>query len=90
MIRPTRPYRAVRAFAGLVMVLGFFGVWAHGMLTDSPVGTFYEVVTIALVLAGAYAVLGKETVAAAVEDAQEIAGEGSDEQGGDDQGGGSA
>jgi hypothetical protein len=45
-------------------------------------------VTIALVLAGAYAVLGRRIVSAAAEDAQEMAGDGSDEQGGDETSGG--
>ena len=83
MTPPTRPYRALRAGVGASVILVVVAMWAHGQLTGDPLSTLWEVVVLAIVLAGGYSVFGHSTMSAAIDDAQEIT-DGSD--GGEDDG----
>jgi hypothetical protein len=65
------------------VILIVVAMWAHGQLTGNPLSTLWEVVVLAIVLAGGYSVFGHSTMSAAIDDAQEIA-DGSD--GGEDDG----
>jgi hypothetical protein len=78
MTPPTRPYRALRAGVGAGVILVVVAMWAHGQLTGDPLSTLWEVVVLAIVLAGGYSVFGHSTMSAAIDDAQEIA-DGSDD-----------
>ena len=73
MTPPTRPYRALRAGVGAGVILVVVAMWAHGQLTGDPLSTLWEVVVLAIVLAGGYSVFGHSTMSAAIDDAQEIA-----------------
>ena len=84
MTPPTRPYRALRAGVGAGVVLVVVAMWAHGQLTGDPLSTLWEVVVLAIVLAGGYSVFGHSTMSAAIDDAQEIT-DGSDDSDGDGQ-----
>ena len=77
--RPTRPYRALRATVGTAVIASVVAVWLHARLTGEPLGTLWEVVMLALVLAAGYAVFGPRTMTAAVEDARDLSGEGGEE-----------
>ncbi|UIP00338.1 hypothetical protein Hbl1158_02915 [Halobaculum sp. CBA1158] len=84
---PKRPYRALRSGVGALVVATIIALWAHGHLTGDPLGTTWDIVVVALVLASGYAVFGRATMSAAVDEAQQLT-EGSDsgsgEDGGDD------
>jgi len=69
---PTRPYRALRSAVGAVVLVSVITLWAHGQLTGDPLGTTWDIVVVALVLASGYAVYGDETMSAAVDEAQEL------------------
>jgi hypothetical protein len=84
MSPPTRPYRALRAGVGAGVILVVVAMWAHGQLTGDPLSTLWEVVVLAIVLAGGYSVFGHSTMSAAIDDAQDIA-DGSDDSDGDGQ-----
>jgi len=84
MTPPTRPYRALRAGVGAGVILVVVAMWAHGQLTGDPLSTLWEVVVLAIVLAGGYSVFGHSTMSAAIDDAQEIT-DGSDDSDGDGQ-----
>ena len=73
MTPPNRPYRALRAGVGAGVIAVVVGLWAHGQLTGDELGTLWEVVVLAIVLAGGYSVFGHRTMNAAVDDAQELA-----------------
>jgi hypothetical protein len=60
-------------------------LWAHGQLTGDPLSTLWEVVVLAIVIAGGYAVFGEKTMSAAMDDAQDLTN-GSEESGGDGEG----
>jgi len=74
MQRPQRPYRALRAFVGTVVLLVTFGLWAHSQLSGQGLGTLWDVVALAIVIAAGYAVFGKRTFGAALEEAQDVQG----------------
>lgn len=87
--RPTQPYRALRAFVGTVVIATVVGVWLHARLINGArLGTLWQVVILALVIASGYAVFGPRTMTRAVEDARDLSGEGetdtSDDAGDDD------
>lgn len=73
-MRPARPYRALRAGVGAVVILSVVGLWAHGQANGAPLETIWQVVMLALVFASAYSVFGRRTVENAVETAQELQG----------------
>ena len=73
MTPPNRPYRALRAGVGAGVITVVIALWAHGQLTGDELGTLWEVVVLAIVLAGGYSVFGHSTMSAAVDDAQELA-----------------
>lgn len=78
---PTRPYRTLRALVGTGAVALVLALWAHGQLTGDPLSTLWEVVVLAIVIAGGYAVFGESTMSAAMDDAQDLTdggGEGDD------------
>ena len=79
---PTRPYRALRALVGTGIIAAIVGLWVHARLAGEPLGTLWEVVMLALVIAAGYAVFGHRTMAQAVEDARDLSGEGGDEDDG--------
>lgn len=67
-----RPYRKLRAGVAATVVLATIALWAHGHLTGEPLGTLWDVVVLAFVLASGYAVYGEQTMDSAVETAQEM------------------
>jgi len=77
-LRPQRPYRALRAFVGTVIILTVVGLWAHARLTGEQLGALWEVVMLALIAAAAIAVFGRRTFESAVETSQTLRGEDSD------------
>jgi hypothetical protein len=79
MNRPTRPYRALRAGVGTVAVVLVLALWAHSQLTGDPLSTLWEVVVLAIVIAGGYAVFGQRTMSAAMDDAQDLTNGSSEE-----------
>lgn len=85
---PTRPYRALRAGVGALVVTAVIALWAYGQVVGDPLGTLWDVVVLAIVLASAYSVYGYETMSAAVDEAQDVAGtgEGDDAEEGDEDG----
>jgi len=76
---PTRPYRALRALLGTAVIATIVGLWAHAQLTGGRMGTLWEVVMLALVLASAIAVFGRRTVEAAVEASQQLQDQNNDD-----------
>ncbi|ACM56364.1 hypothetical protein [Halorubrum lacusprofundi] len=84
MTPPNRPYRALRAGVGASVIAVVVALWAHGQLTGDELGTLWEVVVLAIILAGGYSVFGHSTMSAAVDDAQELA-DGADDEEGDGQ-----
>jgi hypothetical protein len=79
---PKQPYRALRAGFGAVLLALVVGLWAHGQLAGEPMGTLWELVILALVLAGGYSVFGEQTMTSAVDTAQDLQG-GGDQEGDD-------
>ena len=71
-MRPTRPYRALRATVGTVAIGLVLGLWAHARLTGGSLSTLWEVVVLAIVIAGGYSVFGRRTMSAAMDHAQEL------------------
>lgn len=80
---PTRPYRALRAGVGTIVIGAFVGLWIRGYLVADPLGTLWDVVMLVLLFAGAIAVFGRRTMQTAVDEAQEIRGQG-DQEGSED------
>ncbi|OYR53593.1 hypothetical protein DJ73_07225 [Halorubrum sp. Ea1] len=78
MSSPTRPYRALRAGVGTLVILVVLGLWVRGQIVGDPLGTLWDVVVLALLLASGYAVYGPRTMSNAVEDAQELSDGGTD------------
>jgi uncharacterized membrane protein len=76
---PTRPYRLLRALVGTGIIAAVVGLWIHARLIGEPLGTLWEVVMLALVIAAGYAVFGHRTMTQAVEDARDLSGEGETE-----------
>lgn len=74
--RPEQPYRLLRAIVGTVVISAVVGLWIHARLTGSGLGTLWEVVMLALVIAAGYAVFGPDTMSSAVDDAKSLSGEG--------------
>lgn len=81
MHRPQQPYRALRAGVGTVVILTVVGLWAHGQLTGQPLGTLWDVVALAVVIAAGFVVFGRETFGAALDEAQDVQGGGDDNSG---------
>ena len=79
-MKPQRPYRALRAFVGTVVLLVTFGLWAYAQLSGQGLGTLWDVVALAIVIAAGYAVFGKRTFGAALEEAQDVQGGDDDDQ----------
>ena len=79
-MKPTRPYRALRAVVGTAIIAVVLGLWAHGQLTDAPMDMLWDVVVLALLIASGYSVFGRRTMDRAVETAQEVAGDDSTEE----------
>ncbi|OYR54330.1 hypothetical protein [Halorubrum halodurans] len=77
MRSPTRPYRALRAGVGTVVIATVLALWVRGQIVGDPLGTLWDVVVLALLLASGYAVYGRRTMTTAVEDAQELSEGGS-------------
>jgi len=75
---PTRPYRTLRALVGTGAVALVLALWAYGQLTGDPLSTLWEVVVLAIVIAGGYAVFGESTMSAAMDDAQNLTDGGGD------------
>lgn len=74
-----RPYRALRAAVGTIILLGITGLWAASKLEIvPPLGAMWDVVVLGIVIAGGYAVYGEATMTAAMDDAQEFTGADSD------------
>lgn len=71
-MRPTRPYRALRATVGTVAIGLVLGLWAQARLTGGSLSTLWEVVVLAIVIAGGYSVFGRRTMSAAMDDAQQL------------------
>ncbi len=78
-MKPTQPYRAWRAIVGTAVIVTVLGLWTHAHLAGQPLDMLWDVVVLALVIASGYAVFGRRTMQSAVQDAQEIAGDGSEE-----------
>ncbi|MDS0258580.1 hypothetical protein NDI56_04035 [Haloarcula sp. S1CR25-12] len=76
---PQRPYRALRAGAGAVVLATVVGVWVHSYVTGQQPGTLLQVVYIALVIASGFAVFGRDTFGAALDEAQDVQGGGEDD-----------
>ncbi|WP_277540214.1 hypothetical protein [Haloarcula laminariae] len=78
-MRPQRPYRALRAGAGAVVLATVVGVWVHSYVTGKQPGTLLQVVYIALVIASGFAVFGRDTFGAALDEADQVTnGDGND------------
>jgi len=86
-VKPARPYRALASGVGAVVILAVVALWARGQVTGSPLETLWQVVMLALVIAAAYRVFGKQTMDDAMDAAQDLQG-GTD--GGDQEGDGDA
>ncbi|GGK74628.1 hypothetical protein [Haloarcula sebkhae] len=81
MQRPQRPYRALRATVGTAVIATVTALWAHGQLTDNPLGTLWEVVILAIVIAAGFAVFGRRTFGAALDEAEQVkGGDGDDDE----------
>ena len=78
-MKPTQPYRAWRAIVGSVVIATVIGLWAHAHLTGTGPDMLWDVVVLALVIASGYAVFGRRTMQSAVQDAQDIASDGTEE-----------
>jgi len=61
-------------------VLGTLAIWAHGQLTGQPLGTLWDVVVLAIVIAGGIAVFGKDTFGSAIDEAQDVQGSDTDSE----------
>jgi len=72
MRTPQRPYRALRAGVGAAIIATVTGLWAYGQLYGTPLGTLWEVVMLAIVIAAGFAVFGKDTFGAALDEAQDV------------------
>jgi uncharacterized protein (DUF58 family) len=75
MNAPQRPYRALRAGVGTVLIGVVIALWAHGQLTGQPLGTLWDVVILALLIASGMAVFGRRTFGAALEEAEKVSGD---------------
>ena len=71
-MRPTRPYRALRATVATGVIAVVLGLWAHGQLTSAPMDMLWDVVVLVLLIASGYAVFGRRTMSQAVEDAKDL------------------
>jgi len=74
-MRPQRPYRALRAGVGTVVILSVVGLWVHGQLTGRPLGTLWDVVALAIVIAAGIAVFGRQTFTTALDEAEQVSGD---------------
>jgi hypothetical protein len=72
---PTRPYRALRAVVGAVVIATTVGLWAHGKVVGSELGTLWDVVVIALLIASGIAVFGRDTMTTGLEEAKDVSGQ---------------
>jgi hypothetical protein len=82
-MKPTRPYRALRAVVATAVIAVVLGLWARGQLVGEPLGAMWDVVILGLLIASGIAVYGRRTMSAALEEAQDVTGDG----GGSDDGG---
>ena len=73
-MRPQRPYRALRAAVGTIVVLAVVGLWAHAQFTGESLDMMWQLAALVIVLAGTLAVFGKGTFDAATSAAKEIGG----------------
>jgi len=71
-MRPQRPYRALRAGIGAAIIATVTGLWAYGQLYGTPLGTLWEVVMLAIVIAAGFAVFGRATFTAALDEADQV------------------
>jgi hypothetical protein len=81
MKTPTRPYRALRAGVGTVVITVVLGLWTYGKYTGEPLGAMWDVVVIALLIASGIAVFGRKTMTAGLDEAQDVAGQSGTEEG---------
>lgn len=72
-MRPQRPYRALRAAIGAIVVLAVVGLWAHAQLQNQPLDMLWQLAALVIVLASVYAVFGKGTFEAATSAAKDLA-----------------
>lgn len=72
MARVQRPYRALRAVVGTGVIALVVALWAHAQLTGDPLGTLWDVVLLALLIASGIAVFGRRTMTTALEEAQDV------------------
>ena len=71
-MKPTQPYRALRAVVGSAIIATVLALWAHGQLTDQPLDMLWDVVVLGLLIASGIAVFGRRTMQTAVDAAQDI------------------
>jgi len=79
MRTPQRPYRALRALVGTAVITTVTAMWAYGQLYGQPLGTLWEVVILAIVIASGIAVFGRRTFGTALDEAEQVKGGGDDE-----------
>jgi len=83
-MRPTRPYRALRATVATGIIASVLALWAHGQLTGAPMDMLWDVVVLVLLVASGYAIFGRRTMSRAVEDAQKLTDDSDGGDGGSD------
>lgn len=79
MRTPQRPYRALRAAIGAGVITVVTAMWVYAQLKGQPLGTLWEVVMLAIVIAAGFAVFGRRTFGAALDEAEQVSGGGDDE-----------
>lgn len=73
-------YPPLRKLVAVIVLVAVVALWAYGRLTGNlagqAMGTLWEVVMLAIVIAAGYTVFGPDTMGQAVDDAQELANQG--------------
>jgi hypothetical protein len=79
-MKPQRPYRALRAAIGAIVVMAVTALWIYGQMAGQPLGTLWDVVMLSIVIAAGFAVFGRRTFSAAVDEAESLKRSDSDDE----------
>lgn len=73
-MRPQQPYRALRAVVGTAIIVTVVALWVWGHVQGQRLGTLWDVVLLALLIASGIAVFGRRTFVDALDEAEQIKG----------------
>ena len=74
----------LRTAIGTAVITAFVSLWIYLEVYASGMGTLWELVMLAIVVASGYAVFGEAIMGSAIDDAQSIQGSADDEDSDDD------